>query len=614
MKASKGLLSICAALLVCISAHVWALETDVEFTDELLMPDGEYYEATVPDTLDIAERAKLSVHGLTEFLNPKLNYAPPGHAFFNTDPPFLFHSGAGCWGKIMDALIMTRLMSGSDKNLDIQRKSINGMLETNRIWVRGMMAFMSLYEQSPDPQLRDLIERFGEIMMSKAEEKGQFVTYRDEPPENQDQKFGVRGYGWETFINGSMLRGLSMWLDETGDPEYREHAKKLKNFILQDKFWQPEAAPKAVVGSDHGQFMGHHHSFLAALMGLLRYAEATGDRQIMQFVRDGYEYFRTFGIAQIGLFAETCSTGDMTFLAIKMSEMGIGDYWDDADRYLRNQLAELQITDKEKIKRAAEADPILVRYDPNGPDVIQAPLSEAEETYELDPILDSTEDVYDRTLGDYLSCCSHPTHIPKHQFLFTICCSGNATSALYYAWSAAIREKDDDVQINLLINRASPWLDLESYLPYEGKAVIRNKTARSVSVRIPDWASMDEVECTVNGKPVGAVQVGRYVVIGSVKPEDLLKIEFPMVEHTETYTLKWKKEDFWFEGTNPGSNWKPKDNPDEFTFHFKGNTVVDVEPEYTGDEYKLYERDHFKANKAPMKKVRRFVSPTVIDW
>jgi len=34
---------------------------------------------------------------------------------------------------------------------------------------------------------------------------------------------------------------------------------------------------------------------------------------------------RNFGIARIGLFGEACTTGDMTLLAIKLSESGVGD-------------------------------------------------------------------------------------------------------------------------------------------------------------------------------------------------------------------------------------------------------------------------------------------------
>lgn len=48
---------------------------------EKLRPHGQYYQATVPDTLDLAERARLSVHALTCFLNPQAEYAPYGHTY-----------------------------------------------------------------------------------------------------------------------------------------------------------------------------------------------------------------------------------------------------------------------------------------------------------------------------------------------------------------------------------------------------------------------------------------------------------------------------------------------------------------------------------------------------
>jgi len=54
---------------------------------------------------------------------------------------------------------------------------------------------------------------------------------------------------------------------------------------------------------------------------------------------------------------ESCTVGDMTYLAIKLSDAGVGDYWDDADRFVRNCLAEHQITDPAKLKKASETEP-----------------------------------------------------------------------------------------------------------------------------------------------------------------------------------------------------------------------------------------------------------------
>jgi hypothetical protein len=54
-----------------------------------LQPKGKRYRALVPDTLDLAERAKLSVHGLTCFRNEQANYGPYGHTYFDANPPYM---------------------------------------------------------------------------------------------------------------------------------------------------------------------------------------------------------------------------------------------------------------------------------------------------------------------------------------------------------------------------------------------------------------------------------------------------------------------------------------------------------------------------------------------
>ena len=120
--------------------------------------------------------------------------------------------------------------------------------------------------------------------------------------------------------------------------------------------------------------------------GPARYAEVTHDVRVMEFVREGYEYLRNFGIARIGLFGEMCNVGDMTYLAVRLSRLGVGDYWDDVDQYVRNQLAEGQVTDVEKLQRAAAASPILARIDPKHDVGVQQPLQPGQQQVAIDPI------------------------------------------------------------------------------------------------------------------------------------------------------------------------------------------------------------------------------------
>ena len=69
------------------------------------------------------------------------------------------------------------------------------------------------------------------------------------------------------------------------------------------------------------------------------------------------------------------------------------------------------------------------------------------------------------------------------------CCRGNGAQEPYRAWDGIVSCTDGAAQVNLLLNRASPWLDVDSHLPYEGRVVIQDKRARTVAVRLPGWST-----------------------------------------------------------------------------------------------------------------------------
>ncbi len=600
---SQNKRSLCLSsvfLVVCCSQTVVGLDPPTEsiFGPERIMPSGEYYTATVPDTLDLAERARLSVRGLTEFLNPEADYAHYVHACFDANPPYMIWCGNGTanWGKIAESLIMTRLMSGSDENLDIQQQMLDGLIhaidpgrKTPTAMSRAMLALMALQQQSPSAQVEKLID----LMARGHREVGQFqdaaVFYTDPPTQKQF------GYVWQLFVHGSAIRSLARWHEMTGDRQWLELAQKLVNFIRQPRFWRAEAQPKAVAGVNRAHFMGHLHSYTQALMGLIWHAELTNDMRLKLFVRDGYEYIKNFGLARIGLFGEMCATGDMTYLALKLSGLGVGDYWDDADMYVRNTLTELQIVDAGPLRQVVESMPPL---DPN-----------------QDPKPETTERVLERNVGAFISDATHPTLVPPVALIRAICCTGNCTVALFFAWDSIVQFEDGTASVNLLLNRASPWLDIDSYLPYEGKVVIRNKSAERIAVRLPLWVDETKVACHVGEESARPIRLGRYLLFEGTAPGQVLTVEFPVAESEESYVLKWRRVGGWCEYSNRGGGqWTPPEDPDRYTCHFRGNTLIDIHPRTEGPGLPLYQRETMRRDAAPMTSVTRFVSPTTLKW
>ena len=214
----------------------------------------------------------------------------------------------------------------------------------------------------------------------------------------------------------------------------------------------------------------------------------------------------------------------------------------------------------------------------------------------------------ERNIGAFLTDGGHPAQIPRQNLTYTVCCVGNGAKGLYYAWKSILDYKDGVGKINLLLNRASPWLDIDSYLPYEGKVAIKNKTAEKISVRIPLWVDKQAVKSLINNQPASPFWNGNYLMFDRVKRGDTVTIEFPVVESTATYTLKWKQNDKHFESNWPQDDWRP--GSDKYICRFRGNTLVKITPVpgsiTAGVGYPLYQRDEMLKTKAPLKKVQRF--------
>ena len=148
-------------------------------------------------------------------------------------------------------------------------------------------------------------------------------------------------------------------------------------------------------------------------------------------------------------------------------------------------LADRQISDAEKLRRAVKTPPILSKPvregDPRPTNVRWSPMGQCYDPQwnariALDPKLETSDNVIERNVGCFLSDAADPSELPKLRFMWNICCPGNGNQALYHAWEAIVRCKEGNAQVHLLLNRASPWLDIDSYLGRQLAAVQGSKS------------------------------------------------------------------------------------------------------------------------------------------
>lgn len=623
---------------------------------------GKYYDALVPDTLDLTERAELALNGMAGIIDPQMHYNMFFEIVYANKIPYMRHYSADvtCDPKFGEALPMMRTICGSTRFIEIeeeQRKELLSRIQDGLYWnfadadrpwravyqpgfdgdVRegedlsnagacGLMirALNTWYELTGDPVLgkyiQDLVGGLARIAIQKDNYSyypnggyGEPFSYprsgwvsKDEPmSETEGGEGSVLGY------HSAQIQGLMRWYSLSGDKKAFDLAERLTRFCILPKFWgglpDPDRKnknlaklvgdflpdPPYVAGSEQGHWYSHFHARATALRGMLEYGIEAGDWRVIEFVRKAYEYTLTMGIPRIGWVVcwptvynlmEGCALGDLVALGMRLSDAGIADYWDDVDGVVRNHLMEGQLTRADLLQKIAETSP---DFNPDKDSIYP-------DQAQVYPKQVSTKDVINRSLGIFAGKIS-PVSIPSPWSMQ--CCTFNGSKGLYYAWDGIVRCNGKTAQINLLLNRCAKLLDIDSYLPYEGKVVINNKSAERISVRIPSWVNKKDVLGYINENAYPCFWVGRYLLFDGLKTGDKITIKFPIKETTTSYT----------------GNSRTKDEQ-TYKCIFRGSTLVDISPrDDSPTGYPLYLREHMRKDKAPMKKIKRFEPDKVIS-
>ena len=606
---------------------------------------GERYEDLVPDTLDLAEMATLSLTCLTEATDPEWDYELYWLLDLFRNPPIMLHDFSDwCQLKFMESLPLLRIISGSEKNIQVDRawtdmilKSIGPdglfyMPMSTRPWAReGLMAGLDMlskiskadgttvsvtdpsysflahpytigrsasvmivyYLHDRNPMWLDLIKAQVDRAIELAVDKGDYAYF---PPGNFEPNAKVdKAAPMPVQLNetGSRVtQGLVQYYRITGYEPAKELARKLVNyivhqtgnfdaeghFLVEDTFRDNLHELRGVAYGKGQEYGGHYHNHTLMLLSILEYAEAVEDVELLDFVKKSYDWAKTQGSDLVGFFpefiapdypnCETCEVADMLAIGAKLSDSGRYDCWDDVDRWYRNQFFESQLKRADWIYRMAESMP---------PEPV---------AYNM-----TSDRVAERSLGGFAGWAAANDWVQMRGIQH--CCTGNAARSIFYVWQRILEHEDGQLKINLLMNRASPWADVYSYIPYEGQVDIKMKEdCSSLQIHTPQWVETgsDQVSCTVNGKDRPTVWKGRYVELGAVASGDKVTMKFPISERTV----------------------KERIGGVDYTLVVKGNSVVFIDP--PGKYAPLYQRDHYRENQVRWRKVHRFVSNELITY
>ena len=543
----------------------------------------EHLEDT-PNTLDLVERARYAINAMTRSTNPEAEHAVYFTGVLHRNPPTLLRE-IPLYGKFMEGLALMRIMTCGKFDTRPSTQPVDYNRHVDRVWREALLRKLkgqelTLVGAEGGRQLAWLAIQYQQTQDAMWKELGESVIQRALKTTVHQDGFcyfptdaeGAMPTAWEATYQGWTLQGVTQFYMATGSEAALELAGKLARY-LKDHSGMFDADGRFLARHDVdvplnppatlGPALHFHHNG-NTMEALSEYAWASREAEFGEFAKKCYEYARSLPDSSplIGFFqeyiddwpdnrgvidCETCCVVDMLLTALWMTKTGVGDYWDDIDRYLRNQFAEMQMTSGDWITRMTA-------------DLPYRPPDEGEIAMGSPQRWVGTFAGW-ATANDFFAIGAGPGIMH--------CCTGNGSRALYYLWENMLEFNNGELQLHLLLNRKSPWIDVSSRIPYEGKVELKVKAAcDNIAVRAPEWveSSSRALSCRVNGAPRKLSWKGRYVHIGIAAPGDAVEISFPISNRTVEETVGGV----------------------DYTLVIRGNNVISISP--PGKNYPFYNR------------------------
>lgn len=347
------------------------------------------------------------------------------------------------------------------------------------------------------------------------------------------------GRGEQAIRNGVVLYPLVRRYELTRDEVALDLATGIANYVLgPSRYFNYRM-----------EFFGHVHSAVWFACGLVKLGMLTDNKVYIEKGKKIYDYVRSLSssFGWVPEYAqwhpmdeehcETCCIKDMIECARLLVDCGYASYWDDINRFARNQLVENQVRYTEYV--------VCDNSLPDGDGI----------TY---------HDIDKRIVGGFTGG-SEPNSISLTRFRSIAgCCVGTAPVALKTVWDSAVTSENNAFIVNIPMFKDTSEYTIDSDIPNTGLVSITAKKDMSAGFRIYEWNR--EYKLKLNGQVTDGA-VSDDVVFCSLKAGDTLEMLFDI----ETVEIKELVQD------------------KEFTVSWRACDVVDISPR--GEHVRLYQRN-----------------------
>jgi len=568
-----------------------------------------------PLTLDLAENARYSLHFLSHNLDPEYKWYTCHKTFYDADLPYHQHT---LWdhcetpGRYLYGIVFARQLVGPDEIKDTEKKIKRNVYRQfdcgDGLCHRPPLRYFGPYPEFP-PKDAIPVKHDADMWDNRSVLMGLFLTGYTEGDKKAMQyakgmvkafkKVSIRR-GDEVYLTTDWIKPgfkpskkdaplggehLYGWITPlfnfyklTGDKEALALAKGVCNFTVR----HPEL-------DDWGIFKKkvNIHSILFCLAGILRVATHTGNKKHIVWCKKMYDSIVKHWGTSFGWVAEhqndsrldwpgarqsgeTCTTADFIDTAIRLALAGFPQYWNHAERYVRNYLQEAQLKDTSWMKPG-----------------VKKKRSHRKFVY---------GDIPDMVKGCYVGWGAPNDFVNPHArksglYALQHCCGPHGAMANFLVWHHIITKNNKGLSVNFAISRDSKWATVDSYQPYQGRVNVTMKVDDNLQIRVPDWVQKNKVKLNIDGVAKKAV-IGKdnFVKVGKVKAGAKVSVQYPLrkMKLTEKFC-----------------GWK-------FTTEWRGDTVISIDP--PGKRAPFFKRKHLKTDKCPMGEIERYYPENELDW
>ena len=317
-----------------------------------------------------------------------------------------------------------------------------------------------------------------------------------------------------TGTTGRALEGFVCFHEASGDAAARDLAETLAKVHLRHVVRPDGRIPPALLDRKN---IGHNHSYLGTLRGLLRYGLCTGRREFVDSVAKTYRH---------GLFGAVVSYSGWT-----PHDLGRSRFPNE------------------------HGDPVGEHA--SCADVVQLALWLAMQAGQTDLLDDVERLLRARILPSQIV---NPTHPRQHGgwgaygHPFGRGCILDVFAAVLSVLTevhraAVARSADGAVSVNLHFSIQTPLASVEAVRGARGCTRVRLADTGTLRIRVPGWSPRTSVRVRTAGHPLAVVWDGSYVVVpaSKVRAGEPTEVEYELPERTTVETMPVSRRQFRLE-------------------------------------------------------------------